>query len=629
MPAINDCKGISASMGPYVDGALGAEERTFIDKHLNACPACREGLKRFRSVQNLLEGALRPGDLDSTFLEDTGKRLRAVSAGSLAECADLTAAAERTGRWVGLFGSAPWWFVSLSLHVLVIALAGLLSMAIELPRGDDQVVMITELQQRPADEREQETRKSTESALESKLDTPHTDPTSKEASDIVIPPDILAKAELGDHFETINPDRPDAHSAYGIEDAKSFHSVNGDADKAGGGGSSGMGMEDVIGIGGAASRGSGGGDGAGIGTGSGAGKGSFGQRNGGGRRLMVQRHGGSKATESAVDKALEWLAYHQEADGHWDSVKYGTVADYFKGERHTGDTGVTGLALLAFLGAGHTEKVGKYRENVKRAVHWICANQDATGRVFNQTDYGNWLGYSHAICAMALAEAAGMARIPETMQAAQKAVDYSTEIHQLGEGSVKGAWRYRAKQDADLSVTGWFVMSLKSAKIAGLKVNPASLEGAMKYLDSVQLKIGDSPYGPIIGYGYQGPGDGIRTSAIGTLCRQFMGWKMDELQGSVEYFVEKYGVPDPKKVDLYYWYYGTLCVFQQGGDIWKKWNEGMKSALLPTQCKDGDDAGSWTPAGEHGIAWGRVGQTAVSALTLEVYYRYERLTADK
>jgi len=54
--------------------------------------------------------------------------------------------------------------------------------------------------------------------------------------------------------------------------------------------------------------------------------------------LMVKRHGGSKATESGVDSALRWLAYHQEADGHWDAKKYGS-------EQKT-DTAVTGMALL-------------------------------------------------------------------------------------------------------------------------------------------------------------------------------------------------------------------------------------------------------------------------------------------
>ena len=75
-------------------------------------------------------------------------------------------------------------------------------------------------------------------------------------------------------------------------------------------------------------------------------------------------------------------------------------------------------------------------------------------------------------------------------------------------------------------------------------------------------------------------------------------------------------------VDLYYWYYGTLCVFQQGGDLWKRWNEAMKKALVDNQRKGGDEDGSWDPVGSYSDNWGRVGQTALACLCLEVYYRY-------
>jgi len=245
---------------------------------------------------------------------------------------------------------------------------------------------------------------------------------------------------------------------------------------------------------------------------------------------------------------------------------------------------------------------------------------------------------------MALSEAAAMSHIPETKEAAQKSVDYCTEIHQQGEGSEKLGWRYGPKTAGDISNVGWFVMALKSAKVAGLHVNPASIEGAMKFLDSVELKNEgpDTGYGPASRYAYQPPNVvkcKHRNSAIGVLCRQFLGWDKEKLQSSVELFVADGGTPrvPPNATkefifyhtDLYYWYYGTLTTFQQGGEIWKKWNEDMKDALIPTQSKNGDDTGSWDPAGPYSEAWGRVGQTAISALCLEVYYRYLQLAPGK
>ena len=49
----------------------------------------------------------------------------------------------------------------------------------------------------------------------------------------------------------------------------------------------------------------------------------------------------------------------------------------------------------------------------------------------------------------------------------------------------------------------------------------------------------------------------------------------------------------------------------------------MKEALVTTQQTRGDDAGSWNPDGIWGGYGGRVYSTALSALILEVYYRYE------
>ena len=529
----------------------------------------------------------------------------------------------------------PWWIVSVLLHALVIVLAGLASMSIDLGQEDEAVVMVTELAPRPEIKDIVEKPKPlSELVLQTKHDTPPTDPTSKDPSDIVVPPDILEKAEIGDHWETINPDRPDTQSAFGNPDAHMFHSVRGNDDAAGGGGMGGNSLEDLIGVGGGASPGSGGGWGGGHGTGTGvdngSGHGSFGSRTGGGRRLMIKRHGGSRATEGSVDLALRWLAYHQETDGHWDGKKYSAEVKT--------DTAITGFALLAFLGAGHTEKVGEYRGNVQRAVAWLKSKQDAEGMIWDTSDDGahhRAKGYPCAIATLAIAEAAGMANIPDTKAAAQKAINYCTERHQAGEGSDKGAWRYGPREAADLSVSGWFTMALKSAKVAGLHVNAASFDGMIKFLDAVEKKDADAKasYGIPSHYEYM-PGQPHDNSAhrltmIGNLARQFMGWKKEDLQGSVEWAMNKGGVPswgaNGETADLYYWYYGTLCVFQQGGDLWKRWNAGMMPALVNNQCKQGDDAGSWNPVGDFSTEWGRVGQTALGALCLEVYYRYAQL----
>ena len=147
--------------------------------------------------------------------------------------------------------------------------------------------------------------------------------------------------------------------------------------------------------------------------------------------------------------------------------------------------GLTGLATLAFLGAGHTEKTGKYKNNVRLAVQWMVKNQNNDGSIGNNRGgHGVGAGYNHAIAGLALAEAYGMAKVHSTGIAAQRAIDYSVEGHQRE----YGGWRYNPKSAGDLSVTGWYVMQMKSGKVAGLKIPGQTWQGAAAFLDKVEKK---------------------------------------------------------------------------------------------------------------------------------------------
>ena len=56
--------------------------------------------------------------------------------------------------------------------------------------------------------------------------------------------------------------------------------------------------------------------------------------------------------------------------------------------------------------------------------------------------------------------------------------------------------------------------------------------------------------------------------------------------------------------------------------MWQQWNEQLTRVLLAHQEKDGRAAGSWPPQGEWTRTGGRIYQTALCTLMLEVYYRY-------
>jgi len=540
-------------------------------------------------------------------------------------------------------GQTPWWVISVLLHGLVITLAGLLTISMELP-DEEFLVQTTEFFKPKELAPLPENKPEPANALgEGNPLAPACLEGTKELPPLVIPLEMLQNALWGEKLEVPGPNGVEDGSAQGDLESGILlpRQISADSDL-GGGGNDGLAvMEDLVGIGtGSIGHGGGwgGGDGGGIGPGQGDGVKGFGwpNRKPSNRLVLVRIYNppGSRhnyhEVEDSLGKALRWLAAHQEYDGHWDAVKYSATVKT--------DTAVSALALLTFLGAGNTERVGECKDNVRRAVAWLKSKQSADGCIWDTSDDGahhRRVGYPCAIATLALAEAAGMANVPETKAAAQKAIDYCTQIHQSGSGGGsydKGGWRYAPKEPGDLSVTGWFIMALKSAKVAGLKVPASAFDGAIRFLDSVEVKDagGGSGYGVASHYKYQ-PNDehsqsAHRLSAIGNLARQFLGWKKEELQASVEWFVNRGGVPahgaNGEQTDLYYWYYGSMCVFQQGGELFKRWNEAMKSALIPYQCLQGDDTGSWNPAGEFCGEWGRVGQTALSALCLEVFWRY-------
>jgi len=646
MPAQLQCAAAAGFFRAYIEGTLDGTHAGQLADHLQTCGACKTGFEVQRRLVRMLDKAYSSKRISDGFEEKANERLAAARARttgsvalplrdttstSFAELEPIEGELEGVSQTNGVpflirLGGAPWWIVSTALHALVLLLAALISLAI-IDDNSSVVIVVTHLEKQPEPKAEEEKQKEVD-ALNNPREVTPTDPNAKDLSDIqvVVPPDF----QLSDHFETNNPDLPNTNTAHGVEDSKVFTPSN--DTESGGGGTDGLASDDLIGVGGAGTVGSGGGfgggNGTGLGTGTGSGTGSFGSRNGAGRANLLAKHGGNRATESAVDRALAWLARNQDADGHWDAHK-------LEGQGIKGDTAITGLALLAFLGAGHTEKIGKYRDNVKRGVAWLIKQQNAQGLLFAAGDNCT-LGYAHGIAGLALAEAAGMGRIEETKAAAQKAVDYSTEIFQAGKGSEKLGWRYSPKELGDISVSGWFIMQLKSAKMAGLKVDQLAFEGANKYIDTVEYEKPkkDDPYsGHKYGYIADGNGpNGIRVkcahnnTAIGCLGKLFLGTKPDELQGAVEWFVKEGGLPGTKKPQYYFWYYGTLCTFQMGGDVWKQWNEAMKKTLLDSQCKGGDKDGSWDPLGDSPEncerIGGRVFTTAIGALCLEVYYRY-------
>lgn len=341
-------------------------------------------------------------------------------------------------------------------------------------------------------------------------------------------------------------------------------------------------------------------------------KGHFGGRSDAGRRASVSLYGGNADSEKAVSMGLDWLQKIQLADGSWSFDEVGGAGQ--PGTLTTTDMGATSMALLCFLGSGNTHKSkGKYQETVTRGLAYLMKNAErgAFGADLRGRSQGNAAMYVQGIAAICLCEAAAMERGDKELK---RLAGDAIKFIERAQNKVDGGWRYFPGDRGDTSVAGWQIMALQSAKAGRLKVQGSTILDAKKFLNSVQSQNGAL-------YGYM-PGDGPRDSmtAVGLLCRMYFGWKRENpaLKAGVEHLAKT----GPHAGDIYYNYYATQVLHHWGGDLWKEWNLKMREELVTTQVKDGPGAGSWDVTDPHGTGGGRIYQTTLSLLTLEVYYRH-------
>ena len=346
------------------------------------------------------------------------------------------------------------------------------------------------------------------------------------------------------------------------------------------------------------------------------------------RLQAAQKFGGNATTEEAVERALRFLQTAQSADGRWDASAYGAgtarTSESNSERANTGreaDTGLTGLCILAYLGAGNLPGQGPYADTVDRGIEFLIREQRADGYLGGtgtQTGDEQIAGaYCHAIATFALAEAIAIQSVdnaeaidPRLRQVVTQAMRY-TEKAQLSDGG----WRYIPKQrgGGDMSIFGWHLMSLKSAGYAGIAVNPEVNRKAIAFLQ-------DRSIGPARGLAAYRDGSAptVPMTAEALFCRQMLGLQRDSASSreAVAYVLQS--LPTPADENFYYWYYGTLSLYQYGGDPWTQWNERLRTILIESQQPDG----RWQPDAKWGRYGGELYSTALATLCLEVYYRY-------
>jgi hypothetical protein len=253
--------------------------------------------------------------------------------------------------------------------------------------------------------------------------------------------------------------------------------------------------------------------------------------------------------EQAVDRALEYLQRSQAREGYWRSGASRNAA-------------ITGLAVMAFLSAGHVPGEGTFAETVEKGIRWVLTVQQNNGVI--ATDSGHEM-YHHGICTLMLAEVAGMTNNPvgaEVRQKLEKAIAVILRAQRTS-GRDAGGWRYQARgTDSDISVTGWQVMALRAAKNLGC-------DGGKQQHGRPELR------------------------RAGSFILKNPPWKA--------------------KYPFYGIYYCTQAMFQLGDNYWSVYRSELHEALLRMQRTNG----SWD-----GESVGPDYGTAMAVLALTVDYGF-------
>ena len=367
------------------------------------------------------------------------------------------------------------------------------------------------------------------------------------------------------------------------------------------------------------------------------------------RQQYAMLNGGDVDTESAVERALAWLAQAQGIDGGWHAAEHGagrvpsaannrTHSEYRHNAGLKANTAMTGLALLAFLGAGHTHIDGLYKEVVNRGLLYLKNQQLPSGDLSGRDQVGREPTvrfarmYSHGMAALALTEAYGMTGDPVLLPTVQSACKYTLEAM----NPRTGGWRYEFPTDdpGDMSQFGWQAMLLKSsANHQAISLAPQTRLVMQRFMDSVSTGRhgGLGIYRPKAGQMAASEQATPAMTAELLASRLLLSFPITPLAAEEGQRMILKNLPGQSEENLYYWYYATLAMYQLRGDgelnsqsqlAWNQWNDSLKQQLCSTQIPRGQEEGSWNPSCLWGGYGGRVYSTAVACMCLEVYYRY-------
>lgn len=328
------------------------------------------------------------------------------------------------------------------------------------------------------------------------------------------------------------------------------------------------------------------------------------------------------AVEKSVDRGLKWLATRQLENGS------------FKGDE-VGQPAITSFAIMAYLSRGHRPGSGPYGNAINRGIDFVLATQRQNG-LFTYADAvgpykkgkpSHTATYNHAIAGLMLGEVYGMCEGDRTLRirrAIEKGLELTWQMQfaRKDREEDRGGWRYLYKRDeidSDLSVSGWHLMFLRSAKNAEFDVPREFIDAAMGYIKRCYIADREGTF-------TYSPGDrrdaNEAMTGIGALSLALGGLYDDRrVLEAGDWLLENPLDHDfYRRSGRYYYtaYYCTQAMAQLGGKHWKKFYPVVAAEILDHQEKEGN----WkVPSDAKEKELGKTYFTTLAILTLTPPYQ--------
>ena len=335
-----------------------------------------------------------------------------------------------------------------------------------------------------------------------------------------------------------------------------------------------------------------------------------------------------KQVDQSVQQGLEYLISQQAGDGSFPT-------------KEDGQPGVTSLCVMSFLANGHLPGEGKYGDELSKAVAFVCSHQTESGVIASahpggleiSRDFAHHLGktisYNHAISSLMLSEVYGMtagldSQVDESV--IERCLDVSLKMHRWPKPRKvdRGGWRYAQQQrdaESDLSLTGWQLMFLRSARNAGFEVPSEPIEEATSYVLRCFRPDFDT-----FNYYVRGKEDrrsrGMAGAGILALAHAGLHHRKETLSAGDWILQHDFGhYNDQLKFTQKVWYndcyhygvfYCSQAMYQLGGKYWEEFFPKTSSVLIKNQGNNG----SWAACNSSGRVYGQCYSSALSILGL-------------